>query len=166
MDWSAVSAIAEVLGVIGVVITLLYVSRQIRDNTNSIRRATTHDALGSIAEFNQFIASDPDLVELFWRGARLPESLNDEEWRRFISLASTLIRRFELLYLDYLDGALPEEIWAAQSSNIRTWMTTPGALRWLDELGTHVHPAFRNLVSALRPPPTEDPPGQLGHNKE
>ena len=150
MNWEALSAIAEVVGVVGLVFTLLYLSRQVRDNTHSIRRATTHDALESVAEFNQFIASDPVLVDLFWRGTQNPSALDEAEWRRFVSLASTLIRRFELLYLDHLDGALPREIWTAQSNNVRTWMTTPGADRWLGEFGEHVHPAFRSLVFSLR----------------
>ena len=67
MDWGAVSAVAEILGAIGVVVTLLYLTRQVRENTASIRRATARDALQSIADFNQFVASDPVLVDLFWR---------------------------------------------------------------------------------------------------
>ena len=149
MNWSAISAVAEALGAIGVVVTLLYISRQVRENTRSIRRSTTHDALRSIAEFNQFVASDPQLVDLFWRGTAAPEELSNEEWRRFVSLASTLIRRFELLYLDHASGTLADDIWEAQANNIRTWMTQPGIVRWLDELGSHVHPSFRRFVTTL-----------------
>ena len=151
MNWSAVSAIAEVLGVLGLVITVLYLSRQVRDNTHSISRSTTHDALGSIARFNEFVASDPELVDIFWRGTGEPDSLSDAEWRRFVSLASTLIRRFELLYLDHATGTLSDEVWEAQANNIRTWMVRPGAQRWLEAFGSHVHPGFRRLVAGLLP---------------
>ncbi len=151
MNWTAIGAMAEVLGAIGVVITLLHISRQVRENTLSIRRSTTHDALGNIADFNQFVASDPQLVDLFWRGTSTPYELSDEEWQRFVSLASTLIRRFELLFLDHAGGTLADDIWEAQANNIRTWMTTPGIVRWLDELGSHVHPRFRRFVTTLPP---------------
>ena len=154
MNWDAISALAEVLGVIGLVITVLYLSRQVRDNTNSIRRSTTHDALRSIAGFNEFVASDPELTDLFWRGTSDPEGLTDAEWRRFVSLASTLIRRFELLYLDHREGSLPDQIWEAQETNIRTWMTKPGAQMWFQSFGGHVHPEFRRLVSMLPPSAT------------
>lgn len=149
MNWEALGAVAEMLGAIGVVVTLIYLSKQVRANTSSIRRATTHDALESIAEFNQFVASDPALVDLFWRGTGDPDDLTDAEWRRFVSLASTLIRRFELLYLDHRGGALPDAIWSAQEANLRTWMARPGAQRWFESFGAHVHPGFRALVSAL-----------------
>lgn len=151
MNWSAVSAVAEVLGAIGVVVTLLHISGQVRENTRSIRRSTTHDALRSIADFNQFIASDPQLVDLFWRGTADPDHLSNEEWQRFVSLASTLIRRFELLFLDHAGGTLADDIWEAQANNIRTWMTKPGVVRWFDELGSHVHPGFRTFVTTLPP---------------
>ena len=151
MNWSAVSAVAELLGAIGVVVTLLYLSRQVRENTESLRRSTTQEALQSIADFNQFVATDPELVDVFWRGSADPDSLTDAEWQRYVSLASTLIRRFELLYLDYESGALNADLWEAQASNIRTWMARPGAIRWFSELGGHVHPAFRRFVTALPP---------------
>lgn len=150
MNWSAVSALAELLGAVGVVLTLLYLSRQVRENTESLRRSTTHDALRSIADFNRFVASDPELVDLFWRGSADPDSLSDTEWQRYVSLASTLIRKFELLYLDYQSGALSQDLWEAQASNIRTWMVRPGAFRWFSELGSHVHPEFRSFVATLR----------------
>lgn len=149
MNWDAISALAELLGAVGVIVTLLYLSRQVRENTASIRRATTRDALHSIADFNQFVASDPVLVDLFWRGSGAPGALSEEEWNRFVSLASTMIRRFELLYLDHESGALASELWLSQASNIRTWMVTPGAQRWMKELGGHVHPGFRSFVQGL-----------------
>lgn len=151
MNWEAVSALAEVFGVIGLIVTVLYLSIQVRANTDSIRRSTTHDALESIAEFNEFVASDPELTDLFWRGTGTPDELSEAEWQRFVSLASTLIRRFELLYLDHRDGALPDDVWRAQETNIRTWMARPGAQRWFQSFGPHVHPGFRALVSGLPP---------------
>lgn len=157
MNWEAVGAVAESLGAIGVVATLIYLSKQVRENTASLRRATTHDALRSVADFNQFVAGDPALVDLFWRGTANPAELSAEEWHRFVSVASTLIRKFELLYLDHVDGTLSDDIWEAQANNIRTWMVKPGVVRWFEELGPHVHPSFRTFVTALPTPYEESP---------
>lgn len=151
MNWTAVSALTELLGAVGVVVTLLYLSRQVRENTQSLRRSTTRDALQSVTDFNQFVASDPQLVDLFWRGSADPDSLTEAEWQRFVSLASTLIRRFELLFLDHEVGVLGSDLWEAQASNIRTWMARPGAARWFSQLGQHVHPDFRSFVTTLGP---------------
>lgn len=149
MNWGAVSAVAELLGAIGVIVTLLYLTRQVRENTASIRRATTRNALQSIADFNQWVAGDPDLVDLFWRGSERPDELSEEEWQRFVSLASTLIRRFELLYLDHRSEALSDQLWSSQANNVRTWMVTPGVQRWMHQFGSHVHPGFREFLGRL-----------------
>lgn len=154
MNWDAVGALAELMGAAGVIVTPIYLSRQVRDNTDSIRRSTAHDALQSIAGFNEFVAGDPEFVDLFWRGTGDPDSLTQDEWQRFVSLASTLVRRFELLYLGHLGGALSDEIWAAQLQNVRTWMSSAGAKRWFDSFGAHVHKGFRDLVTDL-PVPAE-----------
>ena len=53
MNWDAVGALAELMGAVGVVVTLIYLSRQVRDNTDSIRRSTAHDALRSVARFKR-----------------------------------------------------------------------------------------------------------------
>ena len=39
MNWEAMGATAEVFGAVGLVVTLIYLSRQVKDNTASIRRA-------------------------------------------------------------------------------------------------------------------------------
>ena len=37
MNWEAIGAVGEVLGAVAVVITLVYLARQLRENTKSIR---------------------------------------------------------------------------------------------------------------------------------
>jgi hypothetical protein len=50
MNWEAVSAISEALGVIAVIVTLLYLARSIRQNSQSLAVA----ALGDItAQWNR-----------------------------------------------------------------------------------------------------------------
>ena len=47
------------------------------------------------------------------------------------------------------DDGWHDELWSAQTNNIRTWMARPGAQRWFESFGAHVHPGFRELVSNL-----------------
>ena len=46
MNWEAIGAIAETLGAIGVIASLVYLAGQIRQNTRSIRGATYQDLIG------------------------------------------------------------------------------------------------------------------------
>ena len=42
MDWQAIQAVAELVAAVGVILSLVYLSRQVRQNTHSIRTAANH----------------------------------------------------------------------------------------------------------------------------
>ncbi len=46
MNWDAIGAIAELLGAIGVIASLVYLATQIRQNTRSVRSATYQGLIG------------------------------------------------------------------------------------------------------------------------
>ena len=51
MNWDAIGAIAERLGAIGVVVSLLYLATQIRQNTKSVRAAAFFGVTGLSLRF-------------------------------------------------------------------------------------------------------------------
>ena len=62
MNWEAIGAVGEILGALGVIITLLYLAGQIRQNNRQIRG----NAIGTLAELDYKLASDiRDDSELF-----------------------------------------------------------------------------------------------------
>ena len=143
--------IGEFVAAVAVVISLIYLAVQIRQNTKSIRSASNQQILQGIAELNEFLGSTPEVTELFWRGSSNPESLSEEEWHRFIHIASAYIRRMELMFLNHLQGFVPAQVWEAQANNLRRWFSTPGIQRWLSELGASVNADFRAYVDQLKP---------------
>jgi hypothetical protein len=54
MDWSAIGAIAEIIGAAGVVVSLMYLAYQVRQNT----RATKAGTRQALADGVQRLASD------------------------------------------------------------------------------------------------------------
>ncbi len=151
MNWEAIGAIGEIVGAIAVVVTIGYLAVQIRQNTISLRSASVQQILQGIAELNQFLGSAPDVTDLWWRGTRDPASLSEEEWHRFIHIASAYIRRMELMFLNHLQGSVPAQVWEAQTNNLRRWFSTPGIQRWLSDLGSSVNADFRGYVDQLKP---------------
>ena len=45
MNWNAIAAIGELSGAVAVVISLLYLARQISQNTRAMRRTAAHEAV-------------------------------------------------------------------------------------------------------------------------
>ena len=54
MNWEAIGAIGEILGAAGVIITLIYLSGQIRQNNRQIKG----EAIGTLAQLTQQFDSD------------------------------------------------------------------------------------------------------------
>ncbi len=143
MNWEAIGAIGEVLGAAGVIITLAYLAVQMRQSNRLAKRAAVQSVLAGRAEMNRFIASDPALTELFWRGMESPDEFVDEgERRRFATVFSTMSRHYEAIFLDNQEGLLPPGVWRSQESSMKRTMSMPGAQRLLRELESDFDEAF------------------------
>ena len=151
MNWEALGAIGEIVGAVAVIVTIGYLAVQIRQHTISLRHASTQEILQGIAELNQFLGSTPEVTDLFWRGTFDPESLSEDEWHRFIHIASAMIRRMELMFLNHQQGFVPPQVWEAQTNNLRRWFSAPGIQRWFSELGDGLVAEFRQYVEQLKP---------------
>ena len=142
--------IGEFVAAVAVLVTLGYLAVQIRQNTKSAQSASIQQILQGIAEMNQFLGSAPDVTDLYWRGVFDPESLSEDEWHRFIHIASGMIRRFELMFLNHRQGFVPTQVWEAQENSLRRWFSTPGIQRWFAELGESISAEFREYVEQLK----------------
>lgn len=60
-DWGA---IGEILGAVGVILTLLYLAIQIRQNTHATRAASHHAVTDSLNQGNIAIAQNAELAQI------------------------------------------------------------------------------------------------------
>ncbi len=64
MNWEAVSAITEVLGVIAVIITLVYLARQINQNNQLLNEQASYNMLQNQLSYYDGMAREPGLVNI------------------------------------------------------------------------------------------------------
>ena len=88
MNWEAVSAVAEWLGVILVVVSLGYVAFQIRQNTNTVRASTELETGRQWSEFHARIAHSEDMADIWDKGLTNAGDLTVGEKRKFIWLVA------------------------------------------------------------------------------
>ena len=94
MNWEAISAIGQIVGALAVVISLIYLAREIRSNARSARLAsvdTLNRWLGELVEH-------PHLSELYYRGIHDFESLKGADLVRFSSLMGQLFHIYGEIY--------------------------------------------------------------------
>ena len=146
MNWEAIGAIGEIIGAVAVVATLIYLAKQMSINTSAINQTATHSTLMGRAESLRFLASDPEISEIWWKGAFSPDELDEAEWKRYFLLLGSMLRPIEIAFLDYQAGRMSEDLWQAQDGAVSFWARGPGFRRFFAQYGQTFHPEFQAYV--------------------
>ncbi len=84
MNWEAAGAIGEIVGAIAVVATLMYLARQMKQNSSALRSTTAQSANEmAISVFNPIAANKDGLADIVLRGLQDPNTLSALEMARF-----------------------------------------------------------------------------------
>ena len=70
MDWGAIAAVGEILGAVAVVVTLLYLAKQIRQSSKAVEVTALRDSTDHWNHWSELVASSPGLAEIVARGNR------------------------------------------------------------------------------------------------
>ena len=98
--------IAELVAAIGVILSLMLVAFEIRQNTSSIRAQTRQQLSDASAQFNLTLATT-ELGPLWSRFAR-GDSLTDDQMAHLVPALVTAVRNMENVYLQTRDGVIDE----------------------------------------------------------
>jgi hypothetical protein len=89
MNWDAKGAIAEAVGALAVIITLIYLTFQLRQNTKAIEHSTYRGVLDDANQWQYKVIDNPEIAELYIAGMRGDE-LTSGDRLRFSLLMNTL----------------------------------------------------------------------------
>jgi hypothetical protein len=102
LDWNAIGAIGEIVGAAAVVVTLIYLTAQIRQNNRNLEESTSSAINQSFASLNSRISSDEAFADLFVRGREDINVLNPVELERFRAFVSDVLNL--AVYVDGLQA--------------------------------------------------------------
>ena len=137
MNWDAISAISEMTGALAVVISLVYLASQIRQNTRQMEQsertamaASVSTSATSYRENRQHIYTNPDVARIFIKGTTNPEDLDEIERYRFRLLLSNFADANWDMYAQTVITGYSPETWQTQGRQaIKRVLATPGG-RW------------------------------------
>ena len=143
MNWEAISAVSEIIGAIAVVVSLIYVAAQIRQNTK-IMRAGTKQSLTEATQGVIYKAMDhsDEFVKLV-SGAE-PDS--PEEDARMSLLTRAMLRGFESQCYQFDSGMLESQEWRALQTAIRELCSLPGFNRYWQQLKPHMSERLKKVI--------------------
>ena len=68
MNWEAIGAFSEAIGAIAVLVTLVYLTVQLRQNTKAIERSTERGVFDDANDWMYKIIESPEIAELYLAG--------------------------------------------------------------------------------------------------
>lgn len=131
MNWDAISAIAEVLGVIAVVLSLAYVGFQVRQNTMQLRQDNMREIVRGTLDTNWYYHRDDKAFEVFQRGIKGFDELAPKDRAHFHSILVDLSFYVEMVRNLHMAGLVDEAAVATNSRFIAAILATPGGREWL-----------------------------------
>ena len=138
VSWEAMAAAGEVVGAIGVLITLGFLVYQLRQNTKALKAEGFRSSAVMIHHPTTLIIQDADLAELHVRGNEDYGSLDRVERDRYHYLMVQRLHAIELL--DNYHGAGLADDWFADTGRliIVRLSSKPGFCQWWTERGSQL----------------------------
>lgn len=154
MTWDSVSAVSEVIAAIAVVVSLIYISAQVRSGAESFRTTVRDTSFTSLMEYNYAILADEDLAWIFQKGMRNLDELSETQQARALHIFYAFFKLWENIYLHYLAGSVDDSVWKNNSKVLFAYGAMPGAQSYLRERMPIFEPRFQQLLKGLEPRPT------------
>jgi hypothetical protein len=156
MNWDAIGAIAELLGAIGVIASLVYLATQVRqsrdqmrENTQALQAGAYQQASDGLSESINTAVSTPGFARIFRSAIANFEGLSEDDAFHFSVWITNLWRRYDNVYYQHRMGLLDKNRWELHQTDIVAQLRTPGVATWWREHRPSFSPEFIALVEEI-----------------
>ena len=148
MNWEAVSAVGQVAGAVLVGVTLIYLARQLRQNTAAMQSSTFLAISASMGATMEVLATSPDLAPLMIKGQAGLAALSHEERARFGFAMMMAFRRVETVVMQRHFGFVDPALTAGFERSAMSVLASTGAREWWEQSKAAFSDVFSSWVDA------------------
>jgi hypothetical protein len=145
-DLQTLANLGEFLGGVVVVLSLVYLGYQVRQNTQSLRAENYARALERVSAMQARLSSEAPLAALFVRGLADANALTREERSQLAWALYEMFGAFEFMFHQFRSGSLPAEVWERWSATLSWWLSLPGVASWWSAKPAPFSSSFSALV--------------------
>ncbi len=150
MDITTLAAWGEFLGGIAVVVSLVYLASQIRQNSKLLRASTASVTYDAQNLTSSLIMQDSELARIFWAGMTDRNALSEADRQRFDPLIGITMTGFQQLYRLRRDGVVGDEQWKDMEQGLRWSLQQPGHQQWWREWSEKTYRGeYRDFVDGM-----------------
>jgi len=149
MNWEALGSIAELISGIAVLITLIYLAIQIKQNTTIARELILRSQTDRNMDNSKFMAGTPGVMDIFIRAMDDLQAVTKEERWKFGSYMFAMFLDFQEAYHFHLTGRQDDYWWPTIRENIKVYLGRPGGQYWWHSRGRDfLDPKFIEYVDS------------------
>jgi hypothetical protein len=156
MNWEAIGAVGEIGGAVGVVLTLIYLAGQLRQNTNALRSASYEHWNSVSTAYSEILAKYRAELSEIEQKASLSE-LSPEQTKMLEAVAILGFNQAQTAFLQHRAGTLDEDVFESRIMQFQAFMEANPLLTQLWKVGLREvqTPQFteyiENRISILKP---------------
>ncbi len=150
LDINTLAAWGEFIGGIAVVVSLIYLASQIRQNSRLLRSSTSAVTMEANNAISRLIAEDPEAARVFWAGLADRSSLSDSDRQRFDPMVSMVLGALDQEFDFFQDRMMSERIWRKRKRSTIWMMQQHGMQQWWSDWSRALYePEFCDFVDGL-----------------
>lgn len=149
MNWEAISAIGQIVGAVGVILSVIYLALQVRSNARQTRLASMRSMSDAVQSVAPIVGRKWEFGDLYYRGMRDFQSIQGDGPPRFSALMDHLFRIYENMYYQKLEGHLDPRVWRGFEAPMRDIIAYPGAQDWWRTRSHWFSREFQQFIDGL-----------------
>jgi hypothetical protein len=126
MNWEAISAVGQLVGAIAVLVTLIYLAIQMKQNTAAVATSTYESTMSGFNDINVVVASTPELASIINRGCMSANELTEIETVQFNFILRSYTNQWWKLFKLYERGSLERSEWSIFAREAAQFLEQPG----------------------------------------
>lgn len=149
MSWEKAANIATVVEAIVVAVSIIFIWKQLRQQTKLTRIANTQALVGISSPFNLELIKDTKMAALWVRGSKDYDTFDEVGQYQYKSLLIWWLIFQENIFYQRKEGLLDEKIYASWDYDLRFFVTQQNLIARWGELKDAFQIEFRDYVTSL-----------------
>lgn len=148
MNWDAIGAVGEIAGGLVVIVSILYLARQIKENSR-IAKAESQRTLLDTAHIWSNLVTTPGLISEFRQGIQNYDGLDQDAQGRFNFVMYPLLNHVESAYRMHRQGLLEDDSYIGWIQAFSGLVREPGAAVWWSHVKAAVGADFVGVIDNM-----------------
>ena len=145
-DWGA---LGEMIGGLGIIVSLIYVGLQIKQNTKATQVAASQAFVDSHGAVVLPVAYNKEFRDIYWRGLSGLSNLQGNELAAFSAWTVQAFRAWESFYYQWQAGAFDDHLWSGFKMQFCALLGQSGIREMWKMRQTHFSVEFQEYVDQI-----------------